>query len=383
MALNTDDFAPLRIAPFADAVKKFEELLTQGKRTFLIGAGASKCAGLPLLDELTRKVQTSSKLSAPDKAILTALVNNFAGAQYPNIEDYLSELIDLLAIAERRVSRAASIQLIDIGGTNYSQAALRGMARDIKTAIFDILCCTTDLDTHREFVRAVHKALRPGKRMVDQSVDYLVLNYDTLLEDALALEKLPYADGIEGGPTGWWSPITFERSDVVARVIKLHGSIGWRELPGDPLPRRIPNELASSIPGFEEVMIWPASTKYRETQRDPYAQLADRARRSLRPPANKDLILIICGYSFGDSHINLDLDRSLRESSGQLTIMVFTSEETLSGQLLKWNSDSATRDQVLIFSKRGFFQGANHSPSPTDLPWWKFEHLTRLIRGDR
>jgi len=149
------------------------------------------------------------------------------------------------------------------------------------------------------------------------------------------------------------------------------------------LPRRIPNESAFTVPGFDEVMIWPASTKYRETQRDPYAQLADRARRSLRPPTNKDLVLIICGYSFGDSHINLDLDRALRDSSGQLAIMAFTSEETLSGQLLNWNTDLATRDQVLIFSRRGFFHGANHSPSPIDLPWWKFEHVTRLIRGDR
>ncbi len=383
MALNTDDFAPLRIAPFADAVKKFEDLLTQGKRAFLIGAGTSKCAGLPLLDELTKAVLNSSQLTAADKAVLTALVGNFAGAKNPNIEDYLSELIDLLAIVERRVSRSASLQLIEIGGTNYSAAALRGMVRDIKAAIFETLCCTTDIETHREFVRSVHKAVRPGKRVTDQAVDYLVLNYDTLLEDALALEKLAYADGVEGGPTGWWNPVTFERPDVVARIIKLHGSIGWQELPGDPLPRRIPSRLAASVPGCDEVMIWPASTKYRETQRDPYAQLADHARRALRPPANKDLVLIISGYSFGDSHINLELDRALRDSAGQLAMLVFTSEETLSGQLLSWNADPATRDQVLIFSRRGFFHGANHSPSTIDLPWWKFEHLMRLIRGDR
>lgn len=295
----------------------------------------------------------------------------------------LSELIDLLAIAERRTSRAASLQLISIGGAHYTEAALRGTVSDIKAAICDTLCCTVDIETHREFVRAVHKSVRPGKQVIDQAVDYLVLNYDTLLEDALALEKITYADGVEGGPAGWWSPITFERSEIVARVIKLHGSIGWRELPDDPLPRRIPNELAKSLPDCDKVMIWPASTKYRETQRDPYAQLADRARKSLRPPANKDLVLIISGYSFGDSHINLELDRALRESAGQLAIIVFTSEEPSTGQLLKWNSDSAIRDQVLIFSRRGFFHGANHFPSHTDLPWWKFEHLTRLIRGDR
>lgn len=383
MALNTDDFAPLRIAPFADAVRKFEDLLTQGKRAFLIGAGTSKCAGLPLLDELTKEVFKSPLLSVSDKEVLAALAGNFAGAKNPNIEDYLSELIDLLAIVERRVSRSASFQLIEIGGKHYSEAVLRGMVRDIKSAILKTLCCTTDIETHREFVRGVHKAVRPGKRVTDQTVDYLILNYDTLLEDALALEKLAYADGVEGGPTGWWNPFTFERPDVVARVIKLHGSISWRELPSDPLPRRIPSELVASVPGCDEVMIWPASTKYRETQRDPYAQLADLARRALRPSANKDLVLIISGYSFGDSHINLELDRALRESAGQLAMLVFTSEEKLSGPLLGWNADPATRDQVLIFSRRGFFHGANHSPSTTDLPWWKFEHLMRLIRGDR
>lgn len=203
MAQNTDNFAPLRIAPFADAVKKLEELLTQGKKAFLIGAGTSKCAGLPLLDELTQKVLSSKQVSTTDKAILAALVGNFSGAKNPNIEDYLSELIDLLAIIERRVRRSASLQVIEIGGTNYTEAALHGMVFDIKAAISSALRCTANTETHREFVRAVHKAVRPGKHLNDQTVDYLVLNYDTLLEDALALEKLAYADGVEGGPTGW------------------------------------------------------------------------------------------------------------------------------------------------------------------------------------
>jgi SIR2-like domain len=383
MALNTDDFAPLRVSPFADHLKKFEEMITQGKRAFLIGAGTSKSAGLPLLEELTQSVFKSARLSVADKAILTALAHNFDGAKNPNIEDYLSELIDLLAIAERRTNRAASMQLINIDGVNYSKTELQGTLLDIKSAIVETLCHEVDIETHREFVRGVHRAIRPGKRGSDQSIDYLVLNYDTLLEDALALEKVPYADGLEGGPTGWWSPSTFDRADIYARIIKLHGSIGWRELPDDPLPRRIPNELVQSIKDCDQVMIWPASTKYRETQRDPYAQLADRARKSLRPSRNKDLVLIISGYSFGDSHINLELDRALRESGGQLAFMAFTSEEKLSGQLLAWNTDPATREQVLIFSRRGFFHGTNHSPSSTDLPWWKFEHLTRLIRGDR
>lgn len=43
-----DDLSALDEKPFAEAVVKFEELLAQSGRAFLIGAGCSKCAGLPL-----------------------------------------------------------------------------------------------------------------------------------------------------------------------------------------------------------------------------------------------------------------------------------------------------------------------------------------------
>ena len=42
-----DDLSVLREKPFSDAVVKFEELLVQSGRAFLIGAGCSKCVGLP------------------------------------------------------------------------------------------------------------------------------------------------------------------------------------------------------------------------------------------------------------------------------------------------------------------------------------------------
>ena len=31
---------------------------------------------------------------------------------------------------------------------------------------------------------------------------YLVLNYDTIIEDALGLGNIPYADGLSGGASG-------------------------------------------------------------------------------------------------------------------------------------------------------------------------------------
>lgn len=378
-----DDLSVLRDKPFADAVAKLEELLAQSSRLFLVGAGCSKCAKLPLMVELTDKALSSDILDATTKNILSALKQMFDGAVDANIEDYLSELIDLLAIAERRMLRGAVKNQIQLGESMFSAQQLRDAAEQIKRGIAAVFDCKVSIDTHQSFIKAVHHTRRPGKSTPDQTVDYLVLNYDTLIEDALALARLPFADGIEGGTTGWWSPSTFDRKDLAARVFKLHGSIDWCEVSGDPLPRRVGSSLQVTATNDRQILIWPASTKYRETQLDPYAQLADRARRALPPRRGLPCVLVICGYSFGDAHINHEVDQALRESAGDLTIIAFTSDNQPQGQLQTWNTDSSVKDQVLIFAKRGFFHGDEAHPATVDLPWWKFENITRLLGGER
>ena len=104
----TDDLSVLREKPYSEAVAKFEELLVQSGRAFLVGAGCSACAGLPLTGELTDKAIQSDRLDQTSKEILTSVKNRFDGATNAHIEDYLSELVDLLAIAERRAERGSS-----------------------------------------------------------------------------------------------------------------------------------------------------------------------------------------------------------------------------------------------------------------------------------
>lgn len=378
-----DDLLALKEKPFVEAVVKLEELLIQSGRSFLFGAGCSKCAGLPLTAELTEEALKSTTLDVTSKAILSSISELFKGAVDANIEDFLSELIDILAIAERRDSRGATENKVLLGGTPYSAVHLRSAVDQIKRGIAEVINKKVTIDTHRQFIRTVHRPLRPGKSTNGQVVNYLVLNYDTLLEDALALERVPFADGVEGGVTGWWRPETFERDGLAARVFKLHGSINWCEIGEDPLPRRIANCLQIDPVNERRILIWPASTKYRETQLDPYAQLSEYARKVLRPNHGSQCVLVVCGYKFGDSHINLEIDRALRESAGDLTIIAFTSDNEPVGQLEKWHKDDSITEQVLIYANRGFFHGSNVSPSDKDLLWWKFENITRLLGGER
>lgn len=378
-----DDLSFLHDKRFFDAVQKFEELLAQSGRTFLLGAGCSKCAGLPLTAELTKLTLQSSKLDNDGKAILEAIKSLFAGADSAHIEDYLSELVDLLAIADRRKWRGAAQAEIQLAGKGYSSEHLKAAAEQIKLAIAELVGVDVKIEIHKSFIRSIHRPLRAGLAVPNSVVDYLVLNYDTLIEDALALERVAYADGIDGGVTGWWNPDTFNRDGLAARVLKLHGSVNWYEVDGDTLPRRIAPNLLPPAKCGQHILIWPASTKYRETQLDPFAQLADQARRAMRPYRGSQRVLVICGYSFGDSHINIEIDRALRESSGDLTVVAFTSDDEPVGQLKSWHQSADVQEQVLIYAKRGFFHGREEARSTEDLPWWKFENIVRLLGGER
>lgn len=378
-----DDLTPLKAPVFATALNDLDDLLMQSGKAFLLGAGCSKCAGLPLTAELTTKALASPLLDTTTKSILTAVESQFAGATAANIEDYLSELVDLVAIAERRGARGATTDKASLNGVEYSAKQLKDAVDQIKDAIAEVIDVSVDLATHLKFIQAVHRPARPGRTVATRPVDYLILNYDTLVESALALQKLCYADGMNGGNSAWWDIATFESEGLDARVLKLHGSIDWSEIAGDPLPRRIARKLTLPAGNDQKVLIWPASTEYRETQRDPYAQLSSLARRALRPQSGSQTVLTVCGYSFGDSHINIEIERALRESGGELTLVVFTFDDEPTGELKRLHADKEITDQVRIYARKGFFHGTTAAKAANELPWSKFENITRLLGGER
>jgi len=383
---SPNDLSFLKEVKLADSIKKLEELMSQNKRSFLLGAGCSLCAGLPVTTQLTAEVKNDTKLSDTTKSVLQTIETKFSGSVTATIEDYMSELVDLLSIAERREEGGATNKKIDIDGKAYEAKELREVLKDIKSSIAKCIDSRKlNLTAHREFVRAVHQILRSGKGNSANLVDYFILNYDTLIEDVLALERLSYVDGFSGGATAWWDDSVFKQDGIQARVLKIHGSIDWIQLEGDSLPRRIrlSGQNFSGVDPKDKVIIWPAATKYQESQKDPYAQILAGMRSALRPAVHSETVLAICGYRFGDSHINVEIDRALRESEGRLTVLIFTENDSPVGQLKLWFNDIAVREQVRIYAKRGFYHGETSITSETDLPWWKFEVLARILGGER
>ena len=98
----------------------------------------------------------------------------------------------------------------------------------------------------------------------------------------------------------------------------------------------------------------------------------------------RDLLHQLHSGAPGHHHISDDeIDRALRESNGRLTILVFTGADNPEGLLDDWLRDPVMKERVRIHTNRGFFHADNHVESQSELPWWKFEVLARLLRGDR
>lgn len=377
----SDDLSIFSSPELKDAVQDMRDLLSQSRIAFLFGAGCSKIAGLPLMPELTKTVLAHKGIGADTKKLLDKVQELFSGAASATIEDYMSEIVDLLSIAERRTRRGATQSNVSVGDLERDATELQTALNEIKSAVSSAIGDKeVNIATHQQFVRAIHGSLQAGKTV--RGVDYFVLNYDTLIEDALGLERVVYCDGFTGAATGWWEPSSFRHDGKAARVFKLHGSIDWCLLEDDSLPRRIRSGIKTES-NRNHVLIYPAATKYQETQRDPFAQLLHYMRQSLCPGEGKEMVLAICGYSFGDSHIDLEIENALYQSEGRLTVAAFINSDEPEGKLQNWLDDTTINEQIRVYANKGFFHGNKQSKQISDLPWWKFEILARLLGGER
>jgi hypothetical protein len=387
--------------------KQIDELLNLPQQSWLLGAGISKNAGIPLMMPLTDRVEVV--LVGDHKRVFQSIRAQLHDTSH--VEHVLSHIGDLIAIADRAKSKS-----VDISGTNKRAGELRELHASIQDAIRDTLrwgyvpaegekpecvgCKDTPIvtvDGHVRFVEAFFDARRAGLER-RPPVAFFTINYDTLLEDALALCRIPAIDGFSGGAMAFWEP-GHEIDDpfrvdanVQARIYKLHGSIDWVVSSEDVVVRRRDGARYPSDSGAR-LLIYPQATKYKVTQRDPFATLFAAFRAALVYP--QPGLLAICGYSFGDDHINEEIERALRQRENQLTVLAFVSQDsstlTEPGQglppvLTRWlsNDSGLRKDQVIVAGSHGIYHGSleNRCPAEVHAPhgWWSFEGVTQVLR---
>ena len=240
-----------------------------------------------------------------------------------------------------------------------------------------------EINEHQQFIQAIFESGRAGLEILRTPVEFFTTNYDTLLEDALALCQIEYQDGFSGGGVGFWEIRNYEARDTTRAIVtKLHGSIDWHRLEEDAsLLFRV--RTGDTYPGDGgTVMIYPQATKYLNTQRDPFSKLFQRFRHRLTHDV--DQVLLICGYSFGDEHINDEIEIALAAPRSQLTVVAFADEprRKLPEKLQSWRTQDPWRNRVFVASPHGLYQGTSgpfFTATEGSRDWWTFSGVTQLF----
>lgn len=398
-----------------DLVEDLSKLFSHGQQMWLLGAGASFQSNLPLVRGLTERVRhqlATAQLPNSDRAEITIghVIEGLRADIGPTatVEDILDHLADHLSMARRSASKSVSVRLLAPGEQQEQELNSEQCSYDelesVRTAVLRVMRDTLrwgyvhadeptqiqvgsqekpilTIDHHERFVDVLFSELRAGRQLRVQPIEFFTTNYDTLIEDALALKGIAYADGFRGGAIAYWNmpaaESLAEQREIRATVTKIHGSIDWARTGDRVIRRRISDPYPQ---GDSELLIYPQAQKYDLTQREPFDSLFYRFRTSLSRPLPQ--VVLICGYGFGDDHVDEEIELALKRSDSQLTLVAF--KQRRDGKPAQWQ-EKDFGERVYTITADGIWRGTEGPflapANGQSRDWWTFTGMTSFIRN--
>ena len=273
---------------------------------FLFGAGTSSAVNvapvpaagskptfeplIPGIDGLTENCRTEVCNLGESQATAWATLMQQCDQEgrAANIENVLSMVrtkIDAVGHAETLVGLTRN-QLQDV--ESRICAAIAKAASPAEAKIPDHM-------PHSDFADWVKKVNRTAP------IEIFTTNYDVLFERAFEATRVPVFDGFVGTHRPFFYPECLHDDEQLpkaqwTRLWKLHGSVNWL-LEDQPEGKRI---IRSHLTESGELIL-PSHRKYDESRKQPYVAYMDRLSRILN---SEHALLVTCGYSFRDDHIN-------------------------------------------------------------------------------
>lgn len=178
-------------------------------------------------------------------------------------------------------------------------------------------------------VKAIYKDFyaKITQRTRKTPISIFTTNYDLFNEMALDELGFPYNNGFTGTYRRKFSPASYnymyvdnmnlsrdvwERVSSFFNLIKIHGSVSWVRK-----NEQVWEQDYESISDDDTVMIYPTPLKDRATLMTPYSDLFRAMENRL---LQKNGVLIVMGYSFGDDHINRIILNALAVPSFRLVV---------------------------------------------------------------
>ncbi len=268
---------------------------------FFIGAGCSLSVQVavgdktePLIPEiggLTKQVKEHLDDDGELKAVAKTAWDRVTarGISTPTVEDILSHIRTLKSLCGNGEIDGFSEDLLG----KLDHAICEKIRRIVSKAL-----PTSDTPYHvlASWIQAIPR---------DKPVEIFTTNYDLLLEQALEEQRVPYFDGFVGSDSAFLDLESMAEDDLPARwarLWKIHGSVNWWMTAKKKI-RRSRDTVAG-----EQLLIYPSHLKYDQSRQMPYFAMLDRLREFLR---SEQCVLLTCGYSFGDEHINAYIGQGL------------------------------------------------------------------------
>ena len=298
-ATGTPTLAPLPTAsavqthcPYRRTTDLLQRLAPNKMRIgFFVGAGCSLSVQgaddkplIPGIAGLTNQVKDHLDHGNKLKEVADTAWGRVAarGIPSPTVEDVLSHL--------RTLRSLCGTGPIDGFSANDLDELDRAICQQVRKIVSKSLPGT---DTPYHILASWIQAI-PRER----PVEIFTTNYDLLLEEALEEQLVPYFDGFVGSNSAFLDLDSMAEDDLPprwARLWKIHGSINWWMTAKQQIRR------SRDMVEGEQLLIYPSHLKYDQSRQMPYYAMLDRLRVFLR---SDQCVLVTCGYSFRDEHIN-------------------------------------------------------------------------------
>jgi len=329
---------------------------------FLLGAGASSAIKvkdgqslIPDVVSMTTRLEekmANSKHKACFGLLSSQLKSQKANA---NVEDYLTFVRNLLEVVDKT-------PLKDLDHEGLTSVDLE---------ITEFVRTTTSVNLPDEITPFDQLAVWVRSASRGHPVEIFTLNYDLLVEQAFERRKVPFFDGFIGAHEPFFDTFAIESevnrkgdSDRIpsrwARLWKVHGSINWwAKKVGDSIDVIRTREGAGRA-----CLIFPSHLKYDQARQMPYLAMMERLKQFLALPSS---VLITCGYSFRDRHINALLVQALSGRSDAVTFGMMRGGVEKYGDVIPIaesvpNLNLLARDGAVVGGKKGSWGLADNSP---------------------
>ena len=350
----------MRVAKKRTLKETLAQKLREPNTVFLLGGGASFCAGLPGIFQLGDSVLSRLRNipRSTFEEIVQFLTDN--GISDPNIEEVLSELCHRLNAVCLR---------------HHDKERFKVAFEEVCQCIQNTLKVDGPTEYHKEFLLRVVKRREAEPAKKAPPVQIFTTNYDLLIELACEESHIVAINGFEGIFYRRWDPNCFdddigratthaqtprfEPSARHIRLYKLHGSLSWFEDNGQFYEEK-PTPESRETP----LIIYPSRLKYAESIRPPFDWFFLRFGAAVSE-AN---LLICIGYRFADENLNQYIFSGLDKG---LSLLV------LSKELIDALASKSTHPRVSMINEKGTIIDGNDQREVTDL--WAFENFAKWL----